>query len=153
MNNNDVLGAIHDNNKSDYLFRLSLKSLIVNDDGSILVVKESGRDWWDLPGGGMEHGETIKDALTRELHEEVALKGDFEYEVILAENPQLLRRVNVWQMRITFVVKPKDMTFTPGDDGDEIAFMRPEYFQRSDISTEQKIYEYWQMAKKRQLYL
>lgn len=151
MNDNDVLGAIHDNNQSDYLFRLSIKSLIVNDGGDILVVKESGRDWWDLPGGGMEHGETIKDAIARELHEEVSLKGDFEYEVIHTENPRLLQRVKVSQVRIIFVVKPEDTTFTPGDDADEIAFMKPEYFQKSDINTEQIIYKYWQMADRRQL--
>lgn len=151
MNNDDILGAIRDNNKSDYLFRISIKSFIVNNGGSILVVKESGRDWWDLPGGGMEHDETIKDAIARELYEEVSLKSDFEYEVILAENPQPLQRIKVWQMRIIVVVKPKNMTFTPGEDGDEIAFIKPDYFEKSDISAEQKIYEYWQIAKKRQL--
>lgn len=45
--------------KNDYLYRLSLKGLVVNDNGEVLVVKETGRTWWDLLGGGMDHGETI----------------------------------------------------------------------------------------------
>ena len=49
--------------KTDYLYRLSIKGIIFNDAGEILFVKESGRDWWDLPGGGMDHGEDIETAI------------------------------------------------------------------------------------------
>ena len=74
------LGHIsHDNNsdrRTDYLYRISLKGLIRNDAGEVLVVKEAGRDWWDLPGGGMDHGEDIKFALAREMKEEVNMEGD-----------------------------------------------------------------------------
>ena len=40
--------------KRDYLYRVSIKALIYNDAGQILVVKEDGRPLWDLPGGGMD---------------------------------------------------------------------------------------------------
>lgn len=151
MNNDTILGAIHNNNQSDYLFRISIKALIVNTDGDILVVKESGRDWWDLPGGGMEHGETVKDAIARELHEEVSMNGDFEYAVISTEGPHLLRRINAWQIRIIFLIKPQDARFAPGDDGDETTFMKPELFKESAATNEQEIHKYWQIAKNRQL--
>lgn len=135
----------------DYLFRSSIKSLVVSSNGSILVVKETGRDWWDLPGGGMEHGEAIKDCIARELREEVSLIGDFTYETLLVEDASLLKRADLWQMRLTFVVRPECMTFSPGDDGDEIAFMAPAYFKKSKVITDQKIYNYWQLAKQRKL--
>ena len=64
--------------------RVSLKAVVVNPKGEVLIVKEAGRDWWDITGGGLDHGETIKGALTRELFEEVGYKGDFEYGAILA---------------------------------------------------------------------
>ena len=70
--------------RHDYLFRVSLKAVIFNENNEVLIVKESDRDWWDIPGGGMDHGESIKEALARELKEEVSLKGDFTYKVILA---------------------------------------------------------------------
>ena len=38
----------------DCLYRISLKALIYNDVGQILVVKEIDRTYWDLPGGGMD---------------------------------------------------------------------------------------------------
>lgn len=134
--------------KTDYLFRVSMKALIINDDGDILVVKESGRDWWDLPGGGMDHGESIKDAIRRELYEEVSLAGDFEHDIILVEDPVFIAGANMWQIRVTFLVKPQDPTFSPGEDGDEVQFMNPAIFKDSDIATDRKIYEYWQVGSK-----
>lgn len=57
------------NRPIDYLYRLSLKALITNANGDILVVKEIGRHHYDLPGGGMDHGEDFRQALARELAE------------------------------------------------------------------------------------
>ena len=46
--------------RHDYLYRISLKALIYNDVGQILIVKEVGRTYWDLPGGGMDYDETVE---------------------------------------------------------------------------------------------
>ncbi len=90
MNEQSAHGVIdqsHLDRKNDYLFRISLKCLIKNEKGEILVVKEAARTWWDLPGGGMDHGEDIKAAIARELHEEVSLEGDFTYNIIDVDDP------------------------------------------------------------------
>jgi ADP-ribose pyrophosphatase YjhB (NUDIX family) len=76
---NGVINHSTSTRKTDYLFRLSLNGIVINDDDQILFVKEDGRDWWDLPGGGMDHGEDVKSALAREMHEEVNLNGDFMF--------------------------------------------------------------------------
>lgn len=133
--------------KQDYLFRVSLKAVIFNEDGHVLVVKENGRDWWDIPGGGLDYGESIKDTLGRELYEEVSLQGNFEYETILAEDPRYLSSRNLYQMRITFLVKPENLVFEAGEDGDEIMFVNPLEFEGSELITERKIFEYSQLAK------
>ena len=50
-------------------------------------------------------------------------------------------------MRLTFLVENYDSNnFAPGDDGDEILFVNPIRFKDSDVITEQKIYEYSQLA-------
>ena len=136
----------HDPTRKDYLFRVSLKSVILNENNEVLVVKERDRDWWDLPGGGMDHGESIKGALARELNEEVSLTGNFDYEAILAEDPKYLERHNLYQMRITFLVKPENFNFAVGDDSDEIMFVDPIVFKDSDTITEHKVYEYSQLG-------
>lgn len=139
-----------DAKRDDFLFRVSLKAVIFNEEGHVLVVKENGRDWWDIPGGGMEHGESLKEALARELHEEVSLTGDFDFQTILAEDARYLGTHNVYQMRITFLVKPSVNVFEPGEDSDEIQFVDAAIFEKSDLVTERKIFEYSQLAKKAQ---
>ena len=116
----NINGVIIDetSGRKDSLIRITLKAVILDDEGRTLVVKERGRDWWDTPEGGIEHGETIKETLARELYEEVSLDGDFEYEILLAEDPHYLESLNLYQMRITFLVKPSSFIFKPGVDGD-----------------------------------
>lgn len=145
MSGNAVHGIVsqdHLGRKTDYLFRISIKALVRNHEGKVLVVKETNRDYWDLPGGGIDHGESISDALAREMHEEVSLTGDFTYRVIAVEEPKLLERVSVWQTRIIFEIEPVNMTFTPGEDGDEVMFIDPEELRFSSVPAERKIYEY-----------
>jgi len=58
----------------DCLYRVSVNAIIVVDH-KILLVKEHDHEWWGLPGGGIEHTETISQALSRELSEELGVDG------------------------------------------------------------------------------
>lgn len=135
--------------KNDYLYRVSIKALIQNERGEVLVVKENGRTWWDLPGGGMDHEESIKEAIARELREEVSLEGDFAHEVIGVDEPGFLEHANVWQVRLVFLVRPELMRFSPGDDGDELVFIDPQTLKGSMSNAERTIYRYSQLLKAR----
>jgi ADP-ribose pyrophosphatase YjhB (NUDIX family) len=57
---------------------LGVRGLVVNADGQILLIKHSYVNGWHLPGGGVETGETLCDALTRELAEEGGVSFDGE---------------------------------------------------------------------------
>jgi 8-oxo-dGTP pyrophosphatase MutT (NUDIX family) len=71
------------NDIDDCLYRVAVRVLIVQD-GRILLVKESvGGTWWALPGGGVDHGETVESSLVREVEEELgvpaqAISSDFQ---------------------------------------------------------------------------
>jgi ADP-ribose pyrophosphatase YjhB (NUDIX family) len=133
--------------RSDFLYRVSLKCLIRNEHGEVLVVKEKNRPTWDLPGGGMDHGEDITTAIAREMHEEVTMRGDFTYKIIAVEDPAHLQPHNLWQIRLVFAVTPKIIDFSPGDDGDEVSFMQPDAFKDSDAKSEQLVYKYSLLAQ------
>ena len=49
---------------------LGVRALVIDEDGRIFLVKHSYVSGWHLPGGGVEAGETLGEALARELREE-----------------------------------------------------------------------------------
>lgn len=60
------------NEIDDCLYRVAIRVLIVQND-QVLLVKESADDWWALPGGGVDHGETVESSLVREVEEELGV--------------------------------------------------------------------------------
>jgi 8-oxo-dGTP pyrophosphatase MutT (NUDIX family) len=133
---------------NDSLYRFSLKCLIKTNEGTILVVKEAGRDFWDLPGGGMDHGESIQSAIARELYEEVGYTGEFTYKVIDIDEAIQLRTREIWQLRAILEVTPDTMNFSVGTDADEIQFVNPRTFKDADRPEERKLYEYYMASLK-----
>lgn len=57
------------------LFRLSSHAVITNPEGQILLLKATyGNKSWGLPGGALDPGETIHEALLRECYEELGVE-------------------------------------------------------------------------------
>lgn len=70
------------NDIDDCLYRVAIRVLIVQNN-KVLLVKEVSDDWWALPGGGVDHGETVESTLVREIEEELgvpakAISSDFQ---------------------------------------------------------------------------
>ena len=129
--------------RHDYLYRISLKALIYNDAGQILVVKEIDRTYWDLPGGGMDFGETIESSLKRELYEEVGYKGGLRYQLFDASDEMYIERIDANQICFYCRVWPDNFDFAVGEEGDEIIFINPEELplQKSEINAPARAYD------------
>ena len=126
----------------DCLYRISLKALIYNDVGQILVVKEIDRTYWDLPGGGMDFGETIESSLKRELYEEVGYKGGLHYQLFDASDEMYIERIDANQICFYCRVWLDNFDFIPGEEGDEIMFINPEelLLQKSEVDAPARAY-------------
>ena len=53
--------------------RVSIKGLISDEQNRFLLMQEAN-GFWDLPGGGMDHGESPAVCLRREIKEEMGLE-------------------------------------------------------------------------------
>jgi ADP-ribose pyrophosphatase YjhB (NUDIX family) len=61
--------------------RVRVAALIRWQERVLLCRQEKGAsEYWLLPGGGVDGGETIEEALRRELGEELGLRDDFVFE-------------------------------------------------------------------------
>jgi 8-oxo-dGTP diphosphatase len=61
--------------------RIRVSAILRRENRLLLVRQEKpGREYWLLPGGGVHAGESLVDALRRELAEEVGLDEDFVFE-------------------------------------------------------------------------
>jgi 8-oxo-dGTP pyrophosphatase MutT (NUDIX family) len=63
------------NDIDDCLYRVAARVLIVQNN-QVLLVRESNDEWWALPGGGVDHGDSIESTLTREVEEELGVPAD-----------------------------------------------------------------------------
>ncbi len=54
-------------------FRIACSAIIARD-GAYLLARRRDIGWWNLPGGGLEPGETVEQGVAREVREEVGVE-------------------------------------------------------------------------------
>jgi len=55
-------------------YRVAAKLIIKDENNKVLVLKDLTTDAWEMPGGGVDHGEDIKQAIGREVSEELGVE-------------------------------------------------------------------------------
>ena len=91
---------ISDSSGSPASFRIAVSALIF-EEGRVLLARRRDIDWWNLPGGGMEVGETVDEALRREVAEETGLEVEVEQLVGVYSKPQKQEIVLTFRCHIT----------------------------------------------------
>lgn len=88
------------------------QAMVIRGEQVLLVEHELfGRDFFNLPGGGIETGETPEEAAIRELSEECNVKGTIIRPLAIEYKPDMESRV------YTFLVEiPEDAIPTKGID-------------------------------------
>lgn len=91
---------------------------VVCRDGKLLLVehKLKGRDFFNLPGGGIENEETPEEAALRELAEEAGVEGRIIRPLAIEYKPDLESRIFSFLVEIPDQAEPKkgsDPELTP----------------------------------------
>jgi 8-oxo-dGTP pyrophosphatase MutT (NUDIX family) len=104
---------------------LGVRAVILNDAGEVFLVKHSYVAGWHLPGGGVEPGETVREALAREVREEgnIEVTGEPELHGVFF-NDHVSRRDHV----VLYVVRAFRQVAAPLPDREIVAhgFFKPD---------------------------
>jgi 8-oxo-dGTP diphosphatase len=110
---------------------ISVKGLAQNDEGKILVIRDS-KNRWELPGGGLEHGEDILECLKRECVEELGVECE-----ILDERPWKIwvgyTKAETYRMIVLYKIRFKSADFKKSHEAEEIRFVDKEELKTLDL--------------------
>ncbi len=94
---------------------------IIFDGASVLLVERAGeplKGWWSIPGGLLETGEKLEDAVRRETLEETGLRVEIVYRFDIFE--RIMRdaqgRAEYHYVLVDYVCKVAGGGLVPGDD-------------------------------------
>ena len=94
---------------------------IIIDQGTLLLVKRDrapARGQWSLPGGRVEIGETLREALVREVREETSI--DVEVDGLIGVAERIVRddggAIEHHYVILDFVCTPRTTAVKAGDD-------------------------------------
>ena len=73
---------------------------VVHDEGKVLLARRRDSGWWNLPGGGLERGETVDEGAIREVLEETELLVTVERLIGVYSKPQAEEVVLTFACRI-----------------------------------------------------
>lgn len=83
-------------NPDNLYHRQSARGVVLDSNGKVAIICAEKYNYYKLPGGGVEEGETILDALHRELLEELGCVTE-----ILHELGEIVEYRNYWRLKQT----------------------------------------------------
>lgn len=105
----------------------SVTAIITDGDGRLLLVHKSDNDLWALPGGGVDVGESISQAVVREVKEETGLDVEASGVVGLYTNPNHVMAYNDGEVRqqfsICFTTRLLGGALATSDETKEVCFV------------------------------
>ena len=101
---------------SDNIFRYSVKAVIIKENKILVEQVDQGRGiFYKLPGGGHHFGETIQEALLRELKEELGIEAEigrllFVRDYLAKNHDMEVDDPNFQQTELMFLCHVKDFS-------------------------------------------
>lgn len=113
-------------------YRISVKALVLDDQKRFLLTQETNGKW-ELPGGGLDHGEDPQIGLQREIFEESGLEA---YNI--QQRPAYFittthDRTGSYIGNLLYQCELKDLNFTPSRECAALKFFTKEEAQKENL--------------------
>lgn len=117
-------------NIPECFYRVSVKALVLDDSKRFLLVKEDN-GLWELPGGGLDFGESPQEGIKREIWEEMSLNVDY-----IEEHPSYffttINHKGVFIANVVYLAEMKNLDFTATPECVEVRFFSTKEVLQSD---------------------
>ena len=108
----------------------SVVAVVLNGSGKILLIHKTDNQLWALPGGGHEAGESIAEAVVREVREETGYDVEVESLTGVYTNPNHVMAYDDGEVRqqfsIAFRARLVGGEKRTSDESDEVAWLNPD---------------------------
>lgn len=112
----------------------SVLAIIPDDKGKILFVKQKTgpyKGWWLLPGGHVKFGETLREAIVREVREETGLV--IKVSKLLGVFDVIDTNQNFHFIHTVFLCEPVGGELKAGSDASELRWFDPNTLDKIQI--------------------
>lgn len=96
IRHSEILPNTIDKYNTNFRERRAARAIVIRGDGNIALLHVGKYNYHKLPGGGVEDGEDIKQALERELLEEIGCQTE-----VIAELGEIVEYRDEWDMKQT----------------------------------------------------
>jgi 8-oxo-dGTP pyrophosphatase MutT (NUDIX family) len=113
-------------------YRISVKGIVIDDYGRVLLTKEDNGKW-EILGGGLEHNEDPIEGLKREIYEETGLKVTY-----VSPSPKYFITVKrlgyeTYVANVIYEVKLESLDFKPSEECQELRFFSVEEMKQVEL--------------------
>jgi mutator protein MutT len=117
--------------------KVAVSALVQDDQGRILLIRRSDNGKYSVPGGGLEAGETVAQAVVREVREETGIEVDVTELVGVFSNPEHVIAYDDGEVRqefsICFRAQPIGGSLRTSEESPEVEWVRPAELSERDI--------------------
>jgi ADP-ribose pyrophosphatase YjhB (NUDIX family) len=80
----------------------AVSAIVTDEQERLLLIQRTDNDLWSIPGGGMEPGETVREAVRREVAEETGMECQVTGLVGIYSNPRHVAAYDDGEVRQEF---------------------------------------------------
>ena len=112
----------------------AVSAIVVDENGSILLILRTDNGYWSIPGGGVIPGESLREATAREVLEETGIACEVTGLVGIYSDPNHVAAYDDGEVRqefsICFTTRMLGGEVATSDESAEVRFVHPDDIYR-----------------------